>query len=340
MTHEFKTVLEIHLEARKIGLKSVLATVVYLEGSSYRKPGVRMLVLENGKMIGAVSGGCVERDIARESQEVFATGKPKMMQYDGRYRLGCEGILHILLEPFSPSEDCVNLLTEAFKSRQNFIISSKYLKDEGINETIGSYLSLGNRKFNLSGKLNGFKATDDRLFQFEQLMKPCFKLLIFGGEHDAVVLCKMASQLGWEVGIVTPPSEAKTKEDFPGAGYFATIDVEQLDLNVIDRETFIVVMSHNFSHDLKYIKAISNHAFAYLGLLGPAKRREKLLSQLMELEPEIAPDFLDHIHGPAGLDIGAETPQEIALSILSEILTVSRGRKPISLKDKKEGIHA
>ena len=340
MTHEFKTILETYLETKKVGLKCVLATVVYLEGSSYRKPGVRMLVLENGKIVGAVSGGCVEKDIVRQSQEVFETGEPKMMQYDGRYRLGCEGILHILLEPFSPNESCIDLIEGIFKTRQDFIITSKYLKEEGLNESIGSYLIVGDKKFNLSGKLNGFKVTDDSMFQFEQLMKPCFKLLIFGGEHDAVVLCGMASQLGWEVGVVTPPSEAKTKEDFPGTDYFAATDVELLDLNFLDDETSIVVMSHNFSHDLKYLKVLSNYPFAYLGLLGPAKRREKLLSQLIELEPEIEHDFLEHIHGPAGLDIGAETPQEIALSILSEILSATRDKKPISLKDKKERIHA
>lgn len=340
MTHEFKTILKTYLEAQKIGLKGVMATVVYLEGSSYRKPGVRMLVLENGNMVGAVSGGCVEKDIVRQSQEVFATGEPKMMQYDGRYRLGCEGVLHILLEPFSPHETCVDLLNEVFKTRQDFILTSKYLKEEGFNEQLGSYLTLAGKKFNLSGKLNGFKVTEDSLFQFEQLMKPCFKLLIFGGEHDAVVLCKMTSQLGWEVGIVTPPSESKTKEDFPEAVYFASTDVELLDLNFIDKETSIVVMSHNFSHDLKYLKVLSNYPFAYLGLLGPTKRREKLLSQLLEFAPEIESEFLERIHGPAGLDIGAETPQEIALSILSEILSVTRNKKPISLKDKKAGIHA
>lgn len=340
MTHEFKTILETHLEAKKIGLKSVLATVVYLEGSSYRKPGVRMLVLENGTMVGAVSGGCVEKDIVRQAEEVFKTGVAKMMQYDGRYRLGCEGILHILLEAFSPNEDFVNSLVEIFKTRQNFLITSKYLREEGLNEHVGSFLTLENKKFNLSGKLNGFKTTNYRLFQFEQLMKPCFKLLIFGGEHDAVILCKMASELGWEVGIVAPPSELKTKEDFPESSFFAATDVELLDLKFIDEETSIVVMSHNFSYDLKYLKVLNSYSFGYLGLLGPAKRREKLLSQLLELEPEINSDFIELIHGPAGLNIGAETPQEIALSILSEILSVTRNKKPISLKYKKEGIHA
>ena len=98
MTHEFKNIIASHVEAKKLGLKTVLVTVVDLDGSSYRKPGVRMLVLENENMIGAVSGGCVEKEILRQSKSVFKTGKSKIMTYDGRFRLGCEGFLYILLE--------------------------------------------------------------------------------------------------------------------------------------------------------------------------------------------------------------------------------------------------
>ena len=107
MTHEFKQIIKAYFDAKSKGLKSVLATVVALDGSSYRKPGVRMLILENDTMIGAVSGGCVEKDILRQAQSVFQSGQAKMMTYDGRFRLGCEGVLYILIEPFEPNEDCI-----------------------------------------------------------------------------------------------------------------------------------------------------------------------------------------------------------------------------------------
>ena len=128
MTHEFKDIVEAHLKAKKDGLKTVLASVVALDGSSYRKPGVRMLIIENNEMIGAVSGGCVEKDILRHSQSIFLDGQSKMMTYDGRYRLGCEGILYILLEEFKPKESFFDAFVKCLETRQEFVIQSNYLK--------------------------------------------------------------------------------------------------------------------------------------------------------------------------------------------------------------------
>ena len=95
MTHELKAIFEQIEKVQQAGVKGVLASVVALKGSSYRRPGVRMLLLENGIMVGAVSGGCVEKEIIRQADSVFQSGVPKVMVYDGRYRLGCEGILAI-----------------------------------------------------------------------------------------------------------------------------------------------------------------------------------------------------------------------------------------------------
>ena len=108
MTHEFKQIVQKYQTEKQHGVKCVLATVVFLEGSSYRRPGVRMLITENKEMTGAVSGGCVEKEVLKQAASVFLTGMPKVMTYDGRYRLGCEGILYILLEPFNPSEDMIH----------------------------------------------------------------------------------------------------------------------------------------------------------------------------------------------------------------------------------------
>ena len=105
MTHELKQIITAFEAAKFKGIQTVLATVVALEGSSYRRPGVRMLLLEDGGSVGAVSGGCVEKEVFRQADSVFKTSVPKVMTYDGRYRLGCEGILHILLEPFNPNGD-------------------------------------------------------------------------------------------------------------------------------------------------------------------------------------------------------------------------------------------
>ncbi len=335
MTHEFKTIVESYLIAKEQGLKAVLATVVDLEGSSYRKPGVRMLILETGKMIGAVSGGCVEKDILRQSETVFKTGKPKMMTYDGRYRLGCEGVLYILIEPFNPESEFFNAFESCLKNRQSFRVKSHYSKGVGEHDAIGSVVSFSSKSYSISKFL---KFNEDALV-FEETLKPCFKLMIFGAEHDAVQLCKLAHYTGWDVTVISGPLESKTIADFPGATAFFSASPDALELNSIDNQTFVVLMTHNFSNDLKYLLELKDSELVYLGILGPSKRREKLLSQFLEYCPDVDEGFIENIHAPAGLNLGAETPQEIAISIVSEILSVVREQEPKSLKQKVGSIH-
>jgi xanthine dehydrogenase accessory factor len=335
MIHEFKTIVESFLIAKNEGLKSVLATVVDLDGSSYRKPGVRMLILENGKMIGAVSGGCVEKDILRQSSTVFETGKAKMMTYDGRYRLGCEGILYILIEPFNPDASFLERFENALKHRASFNIKSFFNKEVGEFKDIGSVAIFNGENYPISKTST---ITQSNLM-FEEELKPCFKLMIFGAEHDAVQLSKLAHYNGWEVTVISGPLESKTIEDFPGATAFFSVSPDDLELHSIDEQTAIVLMSHNYANDLKYLLELKDTKPAYLGMLGPSDRREKLLSQFIEYCPEIDNAFIEGIYGPAGLNIGSETPQEIAISIVSEILSVVRNQVPMSLKEKTSRIH-
>ncbi|UJH67313.1 XdhC family protein [Allomuricauda sp. SCSIO 65647] len=335
MTHELKSIVHAHEAAKKKGIKTVLVTVVALKGSSYRRPGVRMLLLENGKMVGAVSGGCVEKEVLRQAESVFATGTPKVMTYDGRYRLGCEGILYILLEPFSPSATFLDVFWKTIRSRKPFKIISAFQKQHVEREVFGSLFHFDDKAV---GVRNGFEKLPEGTEFFEQAMQPCFKIAIIGAEHDAVQLCSYAAMTGWEVTIVVDPREEKTISDFKGATEFIQAEGGSLLLNV-DHETAIVLMTHSFAKDLHYLMALKDADPAYFGLLGPADRREKLFDALLERHPDISDEFLEGMHGPAGLDIGAETPQEIAISVLSEILTVINQKKPIRLKEKEGKIH-
>ena len=174
---------------------------------------------------------------------------------------------------------------------------------------------------------------------FTQTIKPGFKLVIVGCEHDAVQLCKYASTTGWEVIIVAPIDELKSIDDFPGASSYFGINEKEFSALTFDSQTAVIMMSHSYVKDLKYLSELVEKEISYIGLLGPSKRREKLLHDLLEKNDLISDDFFDKIHGPAGINIGAETPQEIAISILAEILSVIRNQKPISLKDKQIGIH-
>ncbi|MBQ4822534.1 XdhC/CoxI family protein [Aquimarina sp. MMG016] len=336
MTHEFKEIITAYTEAKQQGIPAVMATVVDVEGSSYRRPGVGMLILKNGYMVGAVSGGCVEKEVLRQSQYVFDTGKPKIMTYDGKYRLGCEGVLYILLETFTVSDIAIEMIRKQFKSRKSFGIKSFYSKEDQLNNHMGSVLSFDNiSEISFSDK----NQPDIALDCFQRNMKACFQLIIIGTEHDAMQLCKLASATGWEVTVVCSAKDPKTLESFPGAQTILNTTPEDLSIQNIDDQTAIVLMSHNFAKDSLYLQAIKDEQPAYIGLLGPAKRREKLLNAFIEYDPDVSEEFLESIHGPAGLNLGAETPQEIAISIIAEILSVIRNQKPIPLQDKKGAIH-
>ncbi|NER11860.1 XshC-Cox1-family protein [Leptobacterium flavescens] len=340
MTHELKKIIEAFIHAEKNKLKAVLATVVDLDGSSYRRPGVRMLIQENGKMIGAVSGGCVEKEVLRQSQEVFKTGHSKLMTYDGRYRLGCEGILYILIEPFQPETALIEAFHKCIEERRSFEVISRYKKKEGIEPGLGSEIRFSEKEsFPFSGTTVTPEA-EGSLSVFSQEMPPCFKLVIVGAEHDAVQLCLFASFSGWEVSVISSPSDPKTLANFPGATKIYSVAAEEMDVSLIDGQTAVVLMTHNFANDLKYLLRFKDTDPAYIGLLGPAHRREKLLNQFLEYCPEISDQFLDRIHGPAGINIGAETPQEIAVSIIAEILSVVREQEPMPLHKKMGGIHS
>ena len=327
MTHEFKKIVEQALINQKDGLNSILATVVHLDGSSYRKPGVRMLIDEHGRMTGAVSGGCVEKEIFRRSNSVFETGKSKIMAYDGRYRLGCEGILYILIERFIISDDCHRLLEEHFEMRKSFTINSYYEIGDELTGDFGSVIH-----FNSNTKLTFTEGVRQGSQLYVQEMKPVFRLLIFGGEHDSVALCKMAALLGWQVDIIHSIKDPKKLGDFPGAHTVTGHSPETIELGDLNEKTAVVIMNHSYVQDLRYLVRLYEHKVTYVGILGAANRRERLFNELFDFVPDVSEEFLESIYTPAGLNIGAETPEEIALSILAEIQTVIKEKDPFSLR--------
>jgi len=339
MTFEFKNCINSFKKAHQKGVKTVMATLVALEGSSYRKPGVRMLLTEDGTMTGALSGGCVEKEIFKQSESVFQTYQPKMMTYDGRYRLGCEGTLYILIEPFHPSEDLMQAFEKSAEERNPFQIKTAYAKQEGINDHWGSFITFDTEnRFSFSKTAHREPKGSSTSLLFEQQLQPCFRLILVGAEHDAVQLCLIASVLGWEVVIVTPAASPKTTLDFPGVHQLLKLEPGELHLKEVNQQTAIVLMTHSYAKDLQYLLALKDTQPAYIGLVGAMKRGQKLLNDLVEHHPEVEETFLEKIHGPAGLNIGAETPQEIALSICSEILSVTRQQQPDFMKNKRASV--
>ena len=336
MTYELKNILEAYQKAHSQGIRTALATVVALEGSSYRKPGVTMLLLDNGTMVGAVSGGCVEKEIYRQAESVFQTGIAKVMSYDGRYRLGCEGVLYILIETFDPDETFIEHFWKCIQRREPLLMSSYYQKNIIENSNFGTVFNFGKEAIPVLAN----HRPDTSLLEFKQQLEPALQLFILGAEHDAVQVCGYGSQTGWEVTLIAPPTEDKQLSDFKGAKELLAITPEAFPISKIDTQTAIVLMNHNYAKDLQFLIQLKDTKPFYIGLLGPFKRREELLNEFIESCPEVEESFLDAIHGPAGLNIGAETPQEIAVAIVSEILTVNRSQSPVKLKNKKGSIHS
>ncbi|MCM8569266.1 XdhC family protein [Gramella jeungdoensis] len=338
MTHEFRKLIEVAFLNGQKNIRNVLASVVALEGSSYRKPGVRMLISEEGKMTGAVSGGCVEKEIFYQAQEVFETGKPKMMTYDGRYRLGCEGILYILLEPFEIDEKLHTSFQETFRKRQSFRLISKYDKNVETEAVLGTHALIPD-----SEKISFRKGSQKEAkvsSVFEQEIPPLFKLLIIGAEHDAVQLCSLASMMGWEVDVVDSPKDPKKSDNFPGINNLHHLFPEQLSELTFDKNMAVVLMNHSYVTDLKFLISLKDLELPYIGVLGSVKRREKLFNELLERAPELEESFFDSIYSPAGIKIGAETPQEIGVSIISEILSVIRNKEIGHLREENGKIHS
>jgi xanthine dehydrogenase accessory factor len=338
MIHELKEIINQAAINQQKGLKNVLATVVFLEGSSYRKPGVRMLISEDLSSVGAVSGGCVEKEIIHRASTVFADNKPKVITYDGRYKLGCEGILYVLIEPFFISDKLITALSMLGSKRNSLKIECRFKKE---NEAFGNFGSIlifeDKEQFQFSETFNPQSKEENAIFS--QIIQPAFKLIIIGGEHDAVKLCKVASHLGWEITVITSVKDSKQIIDFPGASSVLSDSPETIEFTDICTNTAIVIMNHSYVQDLKYLIQLSKHQPKYIGILGAPNRREKLFNELFEYAPETTEAFLDSIYTPAGLHIGATTPEEIGLSIVAEILSVTREKEPFSLRKLQGKIH-
>ncbi len=339
--------------AHRAGQRSVLATIVATEGSSYRKPGARMLITEDGPMVGAVSGGCVEQAVARQARQVFASGKPEMMAYDGRYRLGCNGTLYIFLELVQPlePESLWQSYQATYQNRRSFTIATTY---RGAIEEQGSCLvfspaamySLNGRPMSPQGRdavpllisqpNAPQSASSDEVFV--ERIHPAPQLFIIGSEQDAIALAQLATPLGWSVRLLTHPHNPLRVSGLTTVSADPETLLDQL---TVDEQTAIVLMTHSYSRDLAYLLALCPlKALTYLGLLGPQERRDSLLSEVLERSGTL-PSWLDeNLYAPAGIDLGAELPAEVALSIVAEIKAVFAQRPVASLRNKRMAIHA
>lgn len=341
--------------------KTALATVVHVSGSSYRRPGARMLVTEDGNITGAISGGCLEGDALRKAVLAITQGKKKLIVYntldedDAKLgiQLGCNGIVSILFEPLD-RENCIpiKILRNAIVNRIPSVIITGYSINNG--EHVGTFLlddsliieqqTLRNLSdqvlINRISSHSELTLNDNKQKIFFEYFTPAVSLIIVGAGNDVMPLVGMAKLVGWVVTMVDGRLSHANRQRFPSVKKIIVgKPYEIIDQLVFDNRTAVVLMTHNYNYDIEMLGLLKNKSLHYIGLLGPAAKRERMLEELSEKRIFFTKNEKENIYGPTGLNIGAETSAEIALSICSEIMAVLEQKNPSHLKKKQEPIH-
>ncbi|WP_299218246.1 XdhC/CoxI family protein [uncultured Aquimarina sp.] len=326
---ELKNILTFYQDSENKGIKTVLVSLVGLDGSSYRKQGVRMAIAQDGTMMGAISGGCVEKKLYHSALSVFDKNVSKVISYDGRYKLGCEGFLYILIEPFYLNKKDCALLLNTIEKRRSFEIVSFYRKMDEIEGNFGSFFYING--IEISTNSYSIHPEENYFEKFNQTINPDIQLVIIGSEHDAIKLCRAASFLGWNVIVITSSKNPENRINFLGAKAVKFEPPETINFNFIDSYTSVVLMTHSFSQDFQYLLKLALAPPKYIGILGSSKRKMQLENQILDFLPNAELSFLDSIYSPAGLAINAETPEEIAVSIIAEITSIMSNKGLVTL---------
>ena len=371
---EIHEIIKAYDAALKAGKKSALAAVVHLNGSSYRRPGARMLVTDDGELTGAISGGCLEGDALRKAMMVLSQQKSKLVTYDTSdeedatigIQLGCAGIIHVLFEPINPNDinNPVQLLRKAVAVRQKAVLLTLFSMGHKKNEHPGTCM-LVEENGNISGGIpypeleteimvdvktamhlqrSSFKdyaVENVSKTAFIEYLQPPVTLVIVGAGNDALPLMQMAHSIGWEVKVIDGRSTHARPERFVSAcQVLVSKPGDLLEHISIDEQTVFVLMTHNYNYDLAMLKVLIEKDVPYIGLLGPKKKFDKMIAEIRDEGIDVNDRQLKKIYGPVGLDIGAETADEIAVSIIAEIKAVLARKRGSSLREKQDVIHS
>jgi xanthine/CO dehydrogenase XdhC/CoxF family maturation factor len=343
--------------------QGVLATVVDVKGSAYRHPGTRMLLTSDGDRVGTISGGCLEGDIIRKAWWWTESGKPVIRTYDStsdeavwEFGLGCNGVVRILIERLGTVQSmaAIDFLNRCRLERKPAVMATV------VSSPSTDVARVGDRWFlepngSTSGTIDDMMVRDwteaeadaalfamrSRLLVvphalgavevFVEVIAPPVPLLLFGGGPDALPVVRLAKELGWHVTVADSRPSYGQAHRFPQADrVILTQPDNPLEGIRIEPNSIAVVMNLNYPADRKVLERLASHSLAFIGMLGPRARTERILNDLNLRVP-------GELHAPVGLDIGAETPEAIALSIIAEIQTVLSGRSARMLRDVVPG---
>ncbi|MBI2620237.1 MAG: XdhC family protein [Ignavibacteriales bacterium] len=355
------------------GQPAALATVVKTRGSSYRKPGARMLIRTDGTMVGALSGGCLENDVATKAANLINTERSELAVFDMTtpdddlwgYGQGCNGVIFVFIEPLGGAKnpDPFSVFDDAINRRRSSVLVTVFRTEGEIRVPLGARVALsdnGTVKENVrhpvltsalveqaelalregTTRCREIRLTEGMVEVLVEIIQPPVFLVIAGGGTDAIPVHRIAKELGWQVCVTDHRPAFATKERFPFADRTLVRTPEELSGEIsVDHRTAVVIMTHHFEHDLALLLHFARTPVPYIGLLGPAKRSELLLQRLEEQGPALNNEQRSRLHSPVGLNIGAEAPEEIALAIIGEIQTVLTGHRGGFMRDKRGSIH-
>ncbi len=362
---ELNDIIQAYDKAVVCGKQTALVTVVKVEGSSYRRPGSRMLVTEEGEITGAISGGCLEGDALRKALLAISRQQNKLEIYDTTdeddaklgVQLGCNGIVYILFEPIV-NNNALNplaLLKNVARHRKEAVLVTAFNEDKNAHQpgtccfiNDKEKISLTNESKNFIEEAitvlehkNSFVKSYSDCSVLYQFVPPTIQLIIAGAGNDALPLVDMAALLGWQTVVVDGRPTHATKQRFYKAGeVIVAKPCEALAQVCIHEQTAFVLMTHNYNYDLALLSQLLSFRCTYIGVLGPKNKLQRMVTELEKNGVAVTDEQIHSVYGPVGLDIGAETAEEIAVSIIAEIKAVLAGRKGTLLKDRPFAIHS
>lgn len=355
---ETRQVLGRLAELREEGKRAALATVVRVRGSAYRREGAKLLVAEQGGSIGNVSGGCLEEDVREVGLQVLATGRPQLRSYcSGADEIsawdlgvGCEGEVQIYVEPAPESVEwersllegsapfavCTRLLDGDPRTPAGRLVVTAEEQRGGLGSPEIDALATARAREMLVTAPSGMHVVEGVELFFD-LFAPPPRLVVLGAGDDARPLARLALDMGFRVTVVDRRPGLLEPERFPERVQLVRSDAAHLaDRLALDEACYAVVMTHSYADDERFLRALLPFSLPYIGMLGPRQRTERILASV---EAECPVDRA-RVHGPVGLDIGSEGAEQVALSIVGEILAVRARRRARPLRERMEPIHA
>ncbi len=355
---------------RAAGRPCALATVVEVLGSAYRRPGARMLVTEDGELTGAISGGCLEGDARQRARRAIFQGEPALVTYDTRDEddprhglgPGCQGVVRILLEPlaFADEANPLEILRSFAQHPVPAVLATVFETDAtGLKAAVGQRVLLSatgvvrGTPLLAAPLLAAARATlaqgQSQVLAIEtdagpvraslEMLTPPLRLVVYGAGNDAQPLVHLAASLGWHITVVDGRPHLATAARFPEAATVRIVPVAELEIATPDPLAYHVLLSHNYAYDLAALQTLLASPAPYIGLLGPRLKAQRLLAELAAAPTELVQRLRERLRSPIGLDLGSETPEEIALAIVAEIQALRSGRQGRPLRERGGTVH-